>query len=119
MRFFAGARGEFLRVEGANVGGVGFGPARGGAFLNGNGKFGMRFAIGGKEAAGISECGLALAVGIDSGGDLAILDGQITGAADRASAFFCGESGGRVDKTADTCITRVRGAGEKTRVLRG
>src|SRR5712692_3517774 len=55
MGFLAGARGKFLRVEGADVGEVGFGPACSRAFLNGDGKFGMRFAIGGEEAARITE----------------------------------------------------------------
>jgi len=71
-------------LKAADVGGVGFGPTGSGAFLNGDGKFGARFAIGGKRATGISESGLALAVRVDSGGNLAILDGQIAGAADRA-----------------------------------
>ncbi len=54
MRFFTGARGEFLWIEGADVRGVGFGPARGRAFLHGNGKLGVGFAIGGKETARIA-----------------------------------------------------------------
>jgi len=91
--FFAGAGGEFLRVVIANIGGVGLGPTGGGAVLNSDGKLRMGFAIGGEEAARISESGLALATRIDSGGDLAILDGQIASAADGPGAFFGGKSG--------------------------
>src|SRR5260370_36285164 len=94
MRFFAGARREFLWIESSDLGGVGFGPAGSGSFLNGDREFGMRFAIGGKEAAGISESGLAVAVRIDSGSNLAILDGQIAGGADRPGSIFGGQGGG-------------------------
>src|SRR6267154_25774 len=118
MRFFGSAHRKFLRIESADVGGVGFGPAGSGAFLDGDGKFGARFAIGGKEATGISECGLALAIRVDSGGNLAILDGQIAGAADRAGAVFRGESSGRFDDTAYAAIALFREHGKETRILR-
>src|SRR4029077_4051345 len=98
MGFFASTSGEFLRVEGADVGGVGFGPTGGGIFLHGDGKFGVRFAVSGEKAARISESGLGLAVRIDSGGDLAFFDGEIAGAADGAGALFSGKSGGVLDE---------------------
>src|SRR4029077_21225737 len=47
MRFLAGAGGEFLRFERADVGGIGFGPAGGVSFLHGDGEFGVGFAVGG------------------------------------------------------------------------
>src|SRR6266481_6394287 len=97
MRLFAGARRKFLWVVSADIGGVGFGPACGRAFLNGDGKFGVRFAIGGEETARIRQRGLALAIRIDSSGDLAFLDCQVTGTPDRAGAVFAGESSGRLD----------------------
>src|SRR6266478_4423871 len=118
MCFCGSARGKFLWVESADIRGVGFGPAGSGAFLNGDGKFGARFAIGGKEAAGISESGLALAVRVDSGGNLAILDGQIAGAADRAGAVFRGESSSRLDETAYAAIALFCGHWQETRILR-
>ena len=118
MRFFGSAHRKFLWVVSADIGGVGFGPACGGTLLNGDGKFGARFAIGGKEATGISECGLALAVRVDSGGNLAILDGQIADAADRAGAVFRGESSSRLDETAYAAIALLRGHGKETRIFR-
>jgi len=54
MCFLGSAGGEFLWVEGADISGIGFGPACGGAFLDGDRKLGVRFAIGRKEAARIS-----------------------------------------------------------------
>src|SRR5260370_14937080 len=93
VRLLAGSRGEFLWIKGANIRGVRFGPARGGAILRGNGKLGVRFAISCEEAPGISQSGLALAVRIDSGSDLASLDGQVTGAPTPPRSFLGGESG--------------------------
>src|ERR1700676_3704931 len=52
--FFAGALGKFLRIESADAGGVGFGPAGGGSFLHGDGKFGVGLAVGGEKAARIT-----------------------------------------------------------------
>jgi len=49
MCFLASPRGEFLWVKRADVSGVGFGPARCGVFLRGDGKLGVRFAIGSKK----------------------------------------------------------------------
>src|SRR6266436_3019974 len=118
MGFLAGARCEFLRVEGADVGGVGFGPACGGALLNGDGKLGVRFAISGKEAARISQSGLALAVRVDSGGDLTVLDSQIASATDRAGSLFRGESSGWFDETVYAAIVLLSGHGQETRILR-
>src|SRR5258708_5159301 len=118
MRFFGSASSKFLRVAGADIPRVGFGPACGGAFLNGDGKFGARFAIGDKEATGISESRLALAVRVDSGGNLAILDGQIAGAVDRAGAVFRGESSSRLDETAYAATALFRQHGKETRILR-
>ena len=117
MRFFAGAGCEFLRVEGADIRGVGFGPACSGAFLNGDGKFGVRFAIGREEATRISQSGLVLAVRIDSRGNLAILDGQIAGAADRAGAIFSGESSGRFDEMVRRATAPLGGHRQEARVL--
>ena len=51
VRFFAGALGELLRIESADAGGVGFGPAGGGSFLHGDGEFSVGFAVGGEKAA--------------------------------------------------------------------
>src|SRR5260370_33288702 len=118
MRFFAGARREFLWIESSDLGGVGFGPAGSGSFLNGDREFGMRFAIGGKEAAGISESGLALAVRIDSGSNLGILDGQIAGAPDRAGSIFGGEGDGLFDEAVHAAIALLSGQGQEARVLR-
>ena len=75
MCLLARSGGELLRIEGANVGGVGFGPACGRTFLHGDRKLGVRFAIDGKKTARICQGGLTLAVRKDSGGDLAFLDG--------------------------------------------
>ena len=69
---FAGALGEFLRIEGADACSIGFGPACGGIFLHGDGKFGVRFAVGGEEAARIAERGLLQAAGENTGGHLAV-----------------------------------------------
>ena len=93
VRFFAGALSELLRIEGADAGGVGFGPARGGIFLHGDGEFGVRFAVGGEQSARIAEGGLLQAAGENAGGDLAVLDGKIASAADGAGAFFGSEGG--------------------------
>src|SRR5260370_42659097 len=49
VRLLAGSRGEFLWIIGANIRGGRFGPARGGAILRGNGKLGVRFAVGPKK----------------------------------------------------------------------
>ncbi len=117
MSFFAGTGSEFLRVEGADVGGVGFGPAGGGIFLHGNGKFRMRVSVGGEEAAGISESELGLAVRIDAGGDLAFFDGEVAGAADGAGPLFGGKSGGVFGETIHGAIALLCGHGEEARIF--
>src|SRR5438309_1324296 len=104
MRFFADSGGEFLLVEGAYINGVGFGPACGRTFLHGDRKLGVRFAIGGKEAARICQGGLTLAVREDSGGDLTLLDGQVTGAANGTGSIFSGERGRLFDETVYAAI---------------
>src|SRR6266566_1119608 len=118
VRFFAGAGGEFLRVEGADIGGVGFCPACGGIFLHGDGKFRVRFAMSGKEAARIRQGGLALAVREDSGGNLAFLDGQIAGAANGAGPIFGREGSGLFDEAVYVAIALLAGHWQETRVLR-
>ena len=118
MAFLGGTRGESLWVERADVARIGFGPAGGRAFLNGDGKFGVGFAIGGEEAAGVTESGLVLAIRINSGGDLAILDRQIAGTAHGAGSFLGGESGGRLDKAIYAAIALLCGHGEKAGIFR-
>src|SRR5208282_2565200 len=88
MRFFAGALSEFLRIESADAGGVGFGPTCGGIFLHGDGKLGVRLAVRCEKPARIAHCGLLETAGENTGSDLAVLDGQIAGATDGAGAFF-------------------------------
>src|SRR5437879_474092 len=85
---FAGAHGKFLRIECADIREVGFSPACSGSFLHGDGEFRVRLAIGGKKAAGIPQSGVALAIGINSSGDLTFLDCEVTRAADGAGALF-------------------------------
>jgi len=90
MRFLAGSRGEFLWIESADIRGIGFGPTRSRVLLGGDGKLGVRFAIGRKKSPRIAQSGLALPVRIDSSGDLAFLDSQVTGTPDaraRSSAL--------------------------------
>src|SRR5260370_1605134 len=118
MRFVAGGRREFLWIESSDLGGVGFGPAGSGSFMNGDREFGMRFAIGGKEAAGISESGLAVAVRIDSGSNLAILDGQIAGAPDRAGSIFGGGGDGLFDEAVHAALALLSAQGQEARGLR-
>src|ERR1700747_2237965 len=54
LRFLAGAGGQLLRVEIANIARVGFGPTGGGLVLHGDGKLGVGLAMRGKECLRIS-----------------------------------------------------------------
>ena len=118
MCFLAGSRGEFLWVERANICGIGFGPARSRAFLSRDGKLRVRFTIGRKKASRISHYGLALAIRIDSGGNLAFLNGQIAGMPDGPGSFFSGEGGGLFDETVHGAITLFSWHRQKARILR-
>ncbi len=118
MCFLAGPRGKFLRVERVNIRGVCFGPTRRSFFLCGDGKLGVRFAIRRKSAAGIAQSRLALAVRIDSGSDLTLLDCQVTGTPDRPGSLFRGESGGLIDKTFHAAIALLSGHWQEARILR-
>src|SRR5258708_13147395 len=118
MCLLAGSRSEFLWIKGTDVCRVGFGPAGSRVFLGGDGKLGVRFAIRGKKAARIAQSGLALAVRIDSGGDLALLDRRVTGAPDRAGSLFSGESGRLFDETVYTTIPLPSGHWQEARGLR-
>src|SRR6266571_3219032 len=104
VRLFAGARGKFLRVERADIRGIGFGPACGGSFLHGDGEFGVGLTISGKKAAGISQSGLALAGRINSGGDLTFLEREVADKPYGAGALFGGEFGGPFDEAVDATI---------------
>ena len=118
MGFFAGANGEFLRVEGANVRGVGFCPAGGGAFLDGDGKLGMSFAIGREQAQRIPQSRLPLAARKDPSSNLTFLDRQITGTPDYVGSVFSGERGSRFDKPPHTAIALLPGHWQEAGVLR-
>ena len=78
----------------------------------------MGFAIGGEEAAGIADGGLALAAGENAGGDLAFFDGKIAGPADGAGALFGGEGGGLFDEAVDAAIALLPGQGRGRGIFR-
>jgi len=78
----------------------------------------MRFAIGSKKAARIAQRGLALAVRIDSSGDLAFLDGQITGTPDGPGPLLSGESGSLLDEPVYAAIALPSGHRQEARILR-
>ncbi len=118
MCVLAGPLSEFLWINGADICRVGFGPACSRVFLRGDGKLRVRFAVRRKKAPRIAQGGLALAVRIDSGGNLAFLDGQVTGPPDGEGSLFGGENGGRFDEPVYTTIALPSGHWQKARVLR-
>src|SRR5216683_4093234 len=92
MCFFAGALSKFLRIERANVCRIRFGPARGGVFLHGDGEFRVRVAVGREKAARIADDGMTLPASKNAGSNLALLDGEVAGQANRAGSLVGGES---------------------------
>ena len=78
----------------------------------------MRFAIGCKKASRIAQCGLALAVRIDSCGDLAFLDSRVTGTLDRKGSLFSGERGGVLDEPVHGAITLSSRHRQEPRIFR-
>ena len=77
----------------------------------------MRFAIRGKKASRIAQSGLALPVRIDSSGDLAFLEGQVTGTPDGPGTLFGVESGSQFNEPFHGAITLSSGHREEARVL--
>ena len=118
MRFFAGAFGEFLRIDVQNVGGVCLGPACGGRFLHGDRKFGVRFAIRGEETPGVAHRGLRLAAGENAGGGLPALHSQIAGAAHSAGAVFRCQCSGRLGEAVDGPVALLSGQRKQVRIFR-
>ncbi len=113
MSFFAGARGQLLRIKVSHVGGIGFGPAGCGLFLHGDGKFRVSVAVAGEQTARIADRGLILAGGENSGGNLAVFYGEIAGTADGLRAVVGSDRGRLVDEAMHAAIFLRAGHGQE------
>src|SRR5260370_28518165 len=118
MRFFACPRSEFLRIEITNVCRVRLGPARGGAFLHGDGNLRVGFAVAGKETARLAHHDLILPTGENPRSDLAIFNSEVASAADGARTILRRELCGSFDEAVDLAVSLPAGKRQKARIFR-